>query len=163
FGLIQQSPFTKGSSSLATAWILLAPFAMTIIAKSKRFLLMWFITINIAIYFLLVHRSIQEADFIAQWALMGFVFDALSYLPTSISDWMSFQVLAASLYQLLMVAFASMLIVSLPVLMLALAPLETMTRRLNFIITGLIFLVALNELSHYAPTIRPWLKPPVLG
>jgi len=45
--------------------------------------------------------------------------------------------------------------------MLMLAPVNTLLKRLTFLAIGLILLVALNALSHYAPDIRDWLKPPV--
>src|SRR5262245_13447611 len=45
--------------------------------------------------------------------------------------------------------------------MLAIAPVNALLKRLTFLAFGVILLVALNQLSLYAPDIREWLKPPV--
>ena len=45
--------------------------------------------------------------------------------------------------------------------MLAIAPVNALLKRLTFLALGLVLLIALNQLSHYAPDIREWLKPPV--
>jgi len=45
--------------------------------------------------------------------------------------------------------------------MLAIAPVNSLFKRLAFLTLGVILLVALNVLSHYAPDIREWLKPPL--
>jgi hypothetical protein len=51
--------------------------------------------------------------------------------------------------------------VFLPFAMLAISPLEALTRRLVFLLTGFCVLICLNVLSVYAPDILPLLKPPV--
>jgi len=45
--------------------------------------------------------------------------------------------------------------------MLIAAPIRSLSQRLSFLALGVLLLVALNQLSHYAPDIREWLKPPV--
>src|SRR5262249_28204131 len=47
--------------------------------------------------------------------------------------------------------------------MLAIAPANSLFKRLVFLALGLVLLIALNTLSHYAPDIREWLKPPVMS
>jgi TIR domain-containing protein len=54
----------------------------------------------------------------------------------------------------------TLLCFGLPVLMLIMAPLRAIVERLLFLLVGLILLIALNQLSHYAPDIRALLKPP---
>ena len=47
----------------------------------------------------------------------------------------------------------------LPALMLAIAPLDALTKRLAFLMVGFAVLAALNQLYLYAPDIRGLLKP----
>jgi hypothetical protein len=47
-----------------------------------------------------------------------------------------------------------------PPILLAIAPIAPLLRRLSFLFIGFVMLIALNELSHYAPDIRSLLKAP---
>jgi hypothetical protein len=58
-------------------------------------------------------------------------------------------------------AFALMSLLFLPlVVMLLIAPVRVLNRRLSFLAIGVMMLIVLNQLSLYAPEIRQWLKPP---
>jgi TIR domain len=59
-------------------------------------------------------------------------------------------------------AFGLLSLMFLPsVVMLLIAPVRTLNRRLSFLGIGVMMLIVLNQLSLYAPEIRQWLRPPV--
>jgi hypothetical protein len=59
-------------------------------------------------------------------------------------------------------AFGLVSLLFLPlVVMLLIAPVRALNRRLSFLAIGVMMLMVLNQLSLYAPDIREWLKPPV--
>jgi hypothetical protein len=59
-------------------------------------------------------------------------------------------------------AFGLISLMFLPlVVMLLIAPVRALNRRLSFLAIGVMMLIVLNQLSLYSPFMREWLKPPV--
>lgn len=74
-----------------------------------------------------------------------------AHLPTRLAQVLGFDVLIFSVMLVPHFVTAAMLMI---------APTRAIATRLAFLATALVFLVALNQLSHYAPDIRLLLKPP---
>jgi hypothetical protein len=92
--------------------------------------------------------------------MQGFVFAAfIAPFALSWSKNMTGNVLDTWEFLRFMVLAAAFLLPT--IIMVIIAPMRALNRRLSFLAIGFLGLVLLNEVSYYAPYIREWLRPPI--
>jgi hypothetical protein len=124
---------------------------LTFLSSGRKGLALWFMLMITCFYVLIFLPNSN--------AILGFLLERTPQ-PFSVTGGETlYRLSTGAVAYLVHFSIVGLLIIVLPISMLLLSPLTSVTRRLSFLLIGLMILVGLNELSKYAPIIRTWLGP----